>query len=97
MMTVDDASRFGLGVARCIPGRPSRPPHLDVNGKGFSGERPFSKANIKRFGNATSPDGRLPVVLVSDLNVKKGPLAANPTASFTIRTSTDTRQFSSSW
>ena len=46
--------------------------------------RPFSKADIKRFGAATPPDGPIPAVRVADLVEKEAVLAEQPKAFFTI-------------
>ena len=55
-----------------------------VGGKAFAWERPFSKADIKRFGDETPPAGPILAVSVDDLGEKEAVLAAGHPGFFTI-------------
>ena len=84
MMMLDEAARLALALPEVCEGARHGNRAWQVNGKGFAWERPFSKADIRRFGSATPPEGHILAVLVSDLGEKEAVLAANPTAFFTI-------------
>ena len=84
VLTVDEVARMASELPDVTEGERHGNRTWAVAGKAFAWERPFSKADIKRFGDETPPDGLILAVRVEDLGEKEAVLAAQPKAFFTI-------------
>ena len=84
MPTIEDAARIALELPAVIEGERRGTRTWSVAGKGFAWERPYSKADIKRFGDETPPAGPILAVRVADLDDKDALLAAQLAGFFTI-------------
>ena len=84
MVSVDEAARMALDLPEVTEGERYGNRTWSVAGKAFAWERPFSKADIRRFGDTSPPDGPILAVRVADLGEKEALLAAQPKAFFTI-------------
>jgi hypothetical protein len=82
--TYDDVAGIALGLPETLEDDHHGRRTWSVRGKGFAWQRPFSKGDLKRFGDATPPDGPILAVRVEDLMEKEAVLAAHPKAFFTI-------------
>lgn len=83
-MTLDEVARMALALPEVTEGESRGRRTWAVNGKAFAWERPFSKADIKRFGAETPPEGPILGVRVADLGEKEAVLASSPKGFFTI-------------
>src|SRR5580692_6958031 len=84
MASFSDVARIAAALPDVTEGERHGHRTWFVAGKAFAWERPFSKADIRRFGDATPPGGPILAVRVGDLGEKEAVLAANPGAFFTI-------------
>jgi len=82
--TIDDVARIAAELPEVVESTTHGNRSWTVAGKAFAWERPFSKADIKRYGDLTPPEGPILAVRVEDLGEKEAVLAANPKAFFTI-------------
>jgi hypothetical protein len=84
VVTLDDVARMALELPEVVEGERHGSRTWSVAGKGFAWERPFSKADVKRFGDEAPPEGPILAVRVEDLGEKEAVLAAQPAGFFTI-------------
>ena len=75
MVSIDEAARMALALPEVTETERHGRRTWSVAGKFFAWERAFSKADIKRFGDATPPDGPILAVRVADLGEKEAVLA----------------------
>jgi hypothetical protein len=85
MVTLDEAAGMALALPEVEESeRRGGGRSWSVGGKAFAWERQFSKADIKRYGDETPPDGPILAVSVEDLGEKEAVLSAAPAGFFTI-------------
>jgi hypothetical protein len=84
VVTIDDVARLAAELPEVTEGERHGNRTWYVAGKAFAWERPFSKADIRRFGDQAPPAGPILAVRVEDLGEKEALLAAHQRAFFSI-------------
>lgn len=84
MASLDDVARLASELPGASEGERHGNRTWSVAGQAFAWERPFSKADVRRFGDETPPAGPILAVRTEDLGEKEALLAAHPAAFFTI-------------
>jgi hypothetical protein len=84
MPTLDEVARIACALPEVTEGERFRHRTWFVAGKGFVWERPLSKADLKRLGDATPPGDPILALRVEDLGEKEAILAEGRPGFFTI-------------
>ena len=84
MASIDDVAGTAAALPEVTEGERHGNLTWFVAGKAFAWVRPFSKADIKRYGATTPPEGPIVAVRVADLGDKEAVLAASSKGVFTI-------------
>ncbi len=84
MLTLDNIARMAAELPAVTEAQRHGNRTWFVAGAAFAWERPFSKADIRRFGGETPPDGPILAIRVADLGAKAAILEGSPTEFFTI-------------
>jgi hypothetical protein len=84
MVSLDEAARMVMELPGVEEGERHGNRSWSVGGKTFAWQRSFSKADIKRFGDAPVPDGPIIAVRLEDLHEKEAVLADGHRGFFTI-------------
>jgi hypothetical protein len=82
--TIDDVAAAARQLPEVTEGERRGSRTWFVGRKAFAWERPFSQADLRRFGDQAPPAGPILAVRVADLGEKEAMLAAHPEAFFTI-------------
>ena len=84
MADLEDVARIATGLPEVTDGERHGNRTWFVRGKAFAWDRPFSKADIRRYGDEKPPEYPILAVSVADLAEKVAVLAAHAGAFFTI-------------
>ena len=84
MATMADVARIALALPHVTEGERYGNVTWYVTGKAFAWDRPFSQADLRRFGEVTPPDGPIVAIRTEDLSEKEALLAGGEEGFFTI-------------